>query len=97
MRAELLDGDDFRPLEGTLRLCKGARVLLTHNLWVEAGLMNGALGRVRGYVWPEGGDPRSSESSKRAPLCVVVEFDDIDLGKEPGGELRNSSPSWAQQ
>ena len=92
LRAELLDGDDFRRLEGTLRLCKGARVLLTHNLWVEAGLMNGALGRVRGYVWPEGGDPRSSESSKRAPLCVVVEFDDIDLGKDASGEPRNFFP-----
>ena len=54
--------------------------------------MNGALGRVRGYVWPEGGDPRSSESSKRAPLCVVVEFDDIDLGKDASGEPRNFFP-----
>jgi len=30
-------------------------VLLTQNQWVEAGLMNGALGVLRGYMWPEGG------------------------------------------
>ena len=82
LRAEMLPDDNFRRLEGTLRLCRGARVLLTHNLWVEAGLMNGAIGRVRGYVWPEGGDPRSKDSRKRAPICVVVEFDEVDLGEE---------------
>ena len=82
VRAELLPDDQFRRLEGTLRVCRGARVLLTHNLWVEAGLMNGALGYVAGYVWPEGGDPRSKDSTKNRPLCIVVEFDDIDLGFE---------------
>ena len=82
LRAELLPDDSFRGLAGTLRLCRGARVLLTQNLWVEAGLMNGALGYVRGYVWPSGGDPRSKESKKRAPICVVIEFDEVDLGWE---------------
>ena len=90
LRAELLDDGAFRRLEGTLRLCRGARVLLTQNLWVEAGLMNGALGHVAGYVWPKGGDPRSSDSSKRAPICVVVQFDDIDLGSEP--RMQNGQP-----
>ena len=82
VRAELLPGDRFRGLAGSLKLCRGARVLLTCNLWVAAGLMNGALGYVRGYVWPAGGNPRSKESKKRAPVCVVVEFDDVDLGWE---------------
>ena len=104
LRAELLPDDQFRRLEGTLRLCRGARVLLTHNLWVEAGLMNGALGYVAGYVWPEGGDPRSSDSRKRAPICIVVEFDDIDLGFEEKMEngrivkARRIFPrSWARE
>ena len=35
-------------IENELHMCEGARVLLTQNLWVEAGLMNGALGTVRG-------------------------------------------------
>ena len=53
MIAEDLDESEFRGLSSKLRLCEGARVLLTHNEWVEAGLMNGALGWVRGFVWPE--------------------------------------------
>ena len=38
-------------MENELFMCEGARVLLTQNLWVEAGLMNGALGYVRGYMY----------------------------------------------
>ena len=75
--------EDFRGMPGVLELSEGARVLLTQNLWVEAGLMNGALGRVVGYMWPEGGDPASEASELKAPLYVVVEFDDVDLGTEP--------------
>jgi hypothetical protein len=77
------DAEDFRGMPAVLELCEGARVLLTQNLWVEAGLMNGALGRVVGYVWPEGGDPASEDSAKKSPLCVVVEFDELYLGEEP--------------
>ena len=80
-RADLIDDDDFG-LANELQMCVGARVLLNRNLWPEAGLMNGALGYVRGYVWPRGGDPNSTDSRKRAPLCVVVEFDDVDLKGE---------------
>ena len=44
--------------------------------------MNGALGTVRGAVWPEGGDPNSTDVAKQAPVCLVVEFDDVNLGEE---------------
>ena len=94
-RPELMDDDDFQGLSSSLMLCEGARVLLTHNLWVEAGLTNGALGTVVGFVWPEGGDPHSSDVAKKAPYCVVVEFDDIDLGSDiVGGQqvARNFFP-----
>ena len=82
LKPELTEGDDFRGLLAELRLCEGARVLLIHNVWVEAGLMNGALGIVRGFVWPEGGDPWNADASKRAPLCLVIEFDNVNLGEE---------------
>ena len=82
VKTEFLPEDDFRRLADTLHLCEDARVLLTHNLWVEAGLMNGALGTVRGFIWPKGGDPTSTESKKRAPLCVVVEFDEVNMPME---------------
>ncbi len=94
-KLENWDADDFRGMPAVLELCEGARVLLTQNLWVEAGLMNGALGRVVGYVWPEGGDPASEEPEKKSPLCVVVEFDEVDLGMEPDpaceGQMRPRS------
>ena len=74
--------DDFRGMPSVLELCEGAWVLLTLNLWVEVGLMNGALGRVIGFVWPEGGDPASSDSARKSPFCVIVEFDEVNLGTE---------------
>ena len=66
-------------------LCVGACVLLTQNLWVEAGLMNGALGVLRGYMWPQGGDPHSKDSELRSPICVFVEFDSVNLGVDGAG------------
>ena len=76
-RAREMDADDFRGMENELMMCEGARVLLTQNLWVEAGLMNGAMGVLRGYMWPKGGDPHSDDPSLRSPLCLFVEFDSI--------------------
>ena len=43
MDPKKMDADDFRGMESELYMCEGARVLLTQNLWVEAGLMNGCL------------------------------------------------------
>jgi hypothetical protein len=77
---ENLPSDDFRGLEASLLLCVGARVLLTHNLWPESGLMNGAFGWLRGFVWVDGGDPHSADTKQQAPICLIIEFDDVDLG-----------------
>ena len=38
---------------------------MTKNEWVDFGLMNGALGAVKGFIWPQGGDPASADSRKR--------------------------------
>ena len=46
VKAENIDSDEFRGMLQMLYLCKGARVLLTHNEWTSAGLINGALGYV---------------------------------------------------
>ena len=96
LRPELMDAEDFRGLAASLRVSEDARVLLTKNEWPEAGLMNGALGCVRGYVWPQGGDPGSSDTDKQAPVCIIVEFDDVDLGEEevlgPDGKVQFASP-----
>ena len=87
-----MDADDFRGIQNELLVCEGARVLLTQNLWVEAGLMNGALGHVVGYMWPEGGNPHSTKATLRSPLCVFVEFDDVNLGTDARGVPRSFFP-----
>ena len=68
-RPDQMDDDDFRGLASSLELCDGSRVLLMQNLWVEAGLMNGAMGTVRGFVWPTGGGPECARE-KVAGSCV---------------------------
>ena len=52
-------------MAGKLVICEGARVLLNHNIWIEAGLMNGAIGTLKG---------RSCFGGRH---CVIVEFDHV--------------------
>ena len=86
MRVDLMEDGDFAyGLKGELQLCVGARVLLTKNEWVEAGLCNGALGVVKGFVWPAGGTPTSEDPRLKAPICVIVEFDELDMGYDVVG------------
>lgn len=47
----------------------GARVMLKVNLWVEGGLVNGALGTVRDIIYRENSAPPDQ------PLYILVEFD----------------------
>ena len=41
---------------------------------------------------PRGGDPHSQDPKKRSPLCVFVEFDSVDLGKDEAGQPRTFFP-----
>ena len=59
-KPERMDDEHFRCLIAELRLAIAARVLLMANKWVEAGLVNGAVGTVRGCMFPGGFDPNSS-------------------------------------
>ena len=60
MKSDLWDVENFLGMENLLLLCEEARVLFIDNTWMEAGLMNGALGTLKGFMWPAGGDPNSS-------------------------------------
>ena len=87
-----MDAEDFSGLRAQLEMCEEARFMLTSNEWPEAGLMNGALGWCKGYIWPEGGDPNSKDSSLRAPICVLVEFDELKLPADAHGRVLSFFP-----
>lgn len=56
-------------LHHIIHLSVGCRVMLTRNLWIKAGLVNGALGTVSAIVYDINVKPPSS------PLYVLVKFD----------------------
>jgi len=56
-------------LELELLIVVGARVMLTSNLWTNAGLVNGALGVIQQIVYNPGSSPLEP------PTYVLVRFD----------------------
>jgi ATP-dependent DNA helicase PIF1 len=77
--AEGANDDEADGLEPELCICLGARVMLTDNIWVENGLVNGSMGTVKDIVWNEGQDP-----IKDMPTAIMVEVDDYNGPKFPG-------------
>lgn len=66
-------GGDSEELEIELLIAKNARVMLTSNLWIEAGLINGALGYVREIIY------KLRNSPPDLPTYVMVEFDHFTI------------------
>ena len=62
-------------LQKKIYLCKGAKVLLTKNIWQMGGLCNGACGVVREIIY----DPLQPPPA--LPMCVVVDFGEAYLGQ----------------
>ena len=60
--------DDAGGLEAVICLANSACVVLTSNLWVEVGLVNGAMGTVQAICYCTGGPPN-------LPVAVMVRFD----------------------
>ena len=46
----------------------GSRVILTINFWVEASLVNGAMGKIQKICYMTGGPPD-------LPTAVTIKFD----------------------
>merc|ERR1712020_749361 len=63
------DANNAQGLHKDLMIARGSQVLLTWNLWQEAGLTNGARGTVKYIIYTKGKKPPS------LPDMVIVEFD----------------------
>ena len=67
--ASKASSEDAGGLEPITCLACGARVMLTANLWVDMGLVNGAVGTVVAIFYSNGGTP------PHLPVAVMVRFD----------------------
>ena len=61
--------DDAGDLQPVVCLAKSARVMLSSNLWVDMGLVNGAMGTIQAICYKTGQAPPS------LPVAVTVLFD----------------------
>lgn len=68
--AKNLPSDEMSGLEPTIYLAKGAKVMLTLNLWASVGLCNGATGTVVDIIYAANNQPPD------LPIAVIVRFDD---------------------
>ena len=73
--------DDAGGLQPVVHIAHGARVMLTFNLWVEVGLVNGAVGTVEAICYGEGESPPS------LPVAVTVHFDSYTGPTLPDGTV----------
>ena len=63
-----------------VHIAQGARVMLTSNLWVDAGLVNGAMGTVQAICYQSGGPPD-------LPTAVMLSFDSYSAPTEHDGSV----------
>ena len=55
-------------LQSVLYLAHGACVMLISNLWIDVGLVNGAVGTITTIYYLTGGPPN-------LPIAITVHFD----------------------
>ena len=67
--AKKISSDDMSGLESVVFLAKGARVMLTMNLWASVGLCNGATGTVVDIIYQNIHQPPD------LPIAVMVDFE----------------------
>ncbi|XP_068744365.1 ATP-dependent DNA helicase PIF1-like [Montipora capricornis] len=68
--AKKISPEDMSGLEPVIFLAKGARIMLTMNLWTDVGLCNGATGVVLDFIYADNQQPPD------LPIAVIVQFHD---------------------
>ena len=74
-------------LEPVIFPAKGAHVMLTMNLWTDAGLCNGASGTVLYFIYV------TNEQPPDLPIAVVVKFNDY-RGPSISDDIPGCVPIW---
>lgn len=69
-KADGVEAADAGNLYKKIPLVVGARVMLTENIWIDVGLVNGAIGTVHDIAWLAGANLRET-----VPLVVLIKFD----------------------
>ena len=80
--AKKMPADDMSDLQPMVFLAKGAKVMLTMNLWPGVGLCNGATGTITDIIYQVNQQPPDF------PVALIVQFDDYR-----GPSISNTLPS----
>jgi hypothetical protein len=73
------EADNCGGLEPEIKMAVGARVMLRRNIGTEDGLVNGVMGTVVGFQWPEG---VAVDDPERQPTAIKVLFDNKRVGQK---------------
>jgi ATP-dependent DNA helicase PIF1 len=69
LSARLISSDRMMGLESSLFLARGARTMISQNVWVSKGLTNGATGTIRYVIYDKDVGPPN------LPMALIVEMD----------------------
>lgn len=78
----MMPSNEMSGLKPYLCLVRGARVMITSNLWVTRGLVNGATGTLRHLIFPPNFGPPT------LPVALIVEMDEGYRGPHLDGKER---------